>query len=142
MERMERKNMVTEHSLINATTNNQYGGIETPLINAIYYFAWLPKPRFFLTSLQKLTMFSQSSLASPSSFLRRASTCMLSLLFSGLTTFLRVRYCWGVWHAAQFLAFVSLSSVQAGQLHCPTFSWRFREEEEEELEAAAEEEAG
>lgn len=113
--------------------------------NDIHYFKLdkeTLKLRFFLTSLQKLTMFSHSSLASPSSFLRRASTCMLSLLFNGLTTFRRVRYCWGVWHAAQFLAFVSLSSVHAGQLHCPTFSCRVREDEEELLEAAAEEEAG
>lgn len=95
-----------------------------------------------LTSLQKLTMFSQSSLASPSSFLRRASTCMLSLRFRGLVTLRRVRYCWGVWHAAQFLVLTSLSSVQAGQLHCPVLSWRLDEmdEEEEELDGAAAEE--
>lgn len=101
-------------------------------------------PQSSLTSLQKLTMFSQSSLASPSSFRRRASTCMLSLLFRGFTTLRKVRYCWGVWHAAQCLALTSLSSVQAGQLHCPTLSCRFDEVEEEvELEeAVAEEEEG
>lgn len=68
---------------------------------------------------------------------------MLSLLFRGFTTLRRVRYCCGVWHAAQFLALVSLSSVHAGQLHCPTFSWRLDEAEvEEEPDAMAEEDEG
>lgn len=72
---------------------------------------------------------------------------MLSLLFRGFATLRRVRYCCGVWHAAQFLDLRSLSKVHAGQLHCPTFSWRLdemmEEEEEEELEEAiAEEEEG
>lgn len=89
-------------------------------------------------------MFSQSSLASPSSFRRRASTCILSLLFRGFTTFRSVRYCWAVWHAAQFLALMSLRRVHAGQLHCPTFSWRLDglEKAEEPEGTTAEEEDG
>lgn len=65
---------------------------------------------------------------------------MLSLLFRGFTTLRRVRYCCGVWHAAQFLDLRSLSKVHAGQLHCPTFSWRLDEMTEEELEEAIAEE--
>jgi len=83
-------------------------------------------------------MFSQSSLASPSSLRRRASTCMLSLRFSGLATLRSVRYCCGVWHATQFLALTSFSNVHAGQPHCPAFS---REEDADE-EAEEEEEEG
>lgn len=87
-------------------------------------------------------MFSRSSLASPSSFRRRASTCMLSRLLRGFATLRSVRYCCGVWQAAQFLALVSLSSVHAGQLHCPALSWRPDEAEDEgELDEATAEEA-
>ena len=84
-------------------------------------------------------MFSQSSLASPSSLRRRASTCMLSRLFRGLATLRSVRYCCGVWHATQFLAGPAFSRVQAGHAHCPAFSREDedKEEEEEEEEAAA-----
>lgn len=79
-------------------------------------------------------MFSQSSLASPSSLRRRASTCMLSLLFSGLATLRSIRYCWAVWHAAQFLDLTSLSNVHAGQPHCFSCSSVHEEEEDEDDE--------
>lgn len=64
-------------------------------------------------------MFSHSSLASPSSVRRRASTWTLSRLFSGLPSFLSATYCCGVWHAPQCLARPSFSSVQAGHDHWP-----------------------
>ncbi len=69
------------------------------------------------TSLQKPTMFSHSSLASPSSLCRSASTSMLSFLFGYRAGRSWVTCCWGVWQARQCLALTLLMRVHAGHDH-------------------------
>ena len=69
------------------------------------------------TCLQKLTMFSHSSLACPSSLCRSASTSLLSFLFGDGAGLRCVAWCWGVWQARQCLAFTVLMRVHAGHDH-------------------------
>lgn len=73
----------------------------------------------WLTSRQKLTIFSQSSLASPSSVCLRVSALTLSLRRSILPPRLWccAKYTCGVWQATQCVDRVSFKRVHAGQAH-------------------------
>lgn len=72
----------------------------------------------FQTSLQKRTMSSHISLASPSSLCRSTSTSVLCFFLEAGAALSGALCSWAVWHARQCLAWTLLMRVQAGQDHC------------------------